>query len=75
MPSSRRALSAWSCVVVVPVTVAVPVAVVVVVLRVLLPPLAHAPAEHADPDRDDQQRRDEVQPGIELIRDDELRKG
>ena len=75
IPSSRRALSAWSCVVVVTVTVAVPVAVVVVVLRVALPPLAHAPAQHADPDGDDQQRGDEVQPRVELVGDDERRRG
>ena len=36
-------------------------------------PLAHAPAEDADADADDQQRRDEVQPRVELVGDDELR--
>ena len=55
---------------------------VLVVVRVAVPegsaspaakPVEHAQAEDADPDGDDEQRRDQVHPRVELLGNDELR--
>ena len=62
---SDRPSAAWSCrgVVVVMVGVAVRVRA----------PMGEPGPEHADPDRDHHQPGDEVEPGIEILGDDELR--